>query len=245
MRFMKLKRLWKLTVAVFFLVIGALTLLISKKNMKPIYRGLKFFLETDAYQITLKKLKADPEFKALMDEKYMQYKPVPWDDLAKLPKGSLGHEFAKFMNNPSVTDLKDLPEAKVEIDAETDYIRGRIRLVHDIHHVICGFPATEIGEMGISAFYVAQINSPLNSILLAVGLIKCTAMSPTRLPELMNVITQGYQSGLKARNLFGGRWEEIWEMPISQVRADWRIEASDLDFVSIPCPLQDENKRPA
>ena len=237
---MKLSQLWKFTAALFFLITGALTLLISKKNMKPIYRGLRYFLEHESYQITLQKLRADPEFKELIDQKYNQFKPVPWNLLNKMAPGSLGYEFAKFMNNPEVTPLEKLPESKVEISEETDYIRARIRLVHDIHHVICGFPATEIGEMGISAFYVAQINSPLNSILLAVGLIKCTLTSPARLPELMNIIVEGWNCGQNARNLFGGRWEEMWNLPVTQIRREWKITPSRLDF--IPSPLRDENK---
>jgi len=82
-----------------------------------------------------------------------------------------------------------------------------------------------MGEMGISAFYVAQINSPLNSMLLALALIKCTIKMPARLPELMNTITYGWQMGLKTPNIFGVKWEEMWDLPMDEVRQKVGIQA--------------------
>lgn len=217
-------RVFRFCSAMFFLISGCFILLFNRKNLKPVYRGLRYFLEHESYQITLKILNSDPKTKELIDTRYMADHEVDWAYLKSLPEESLGFQFAKFMNNPDVTPIEKLPENGSNISPEIDYLRQRIRIVHDIHHVVCGYPADEMGEMGISAFYVAQINSPLNSVLLGIGLIICTIKSPTRLHELMETIAQGWYLGKKTPNIFGIKWEEMWTMPVSEIRAKLGIE---------------------
>jgi ubiquinone biosynthesis protein Coq4 len=215
-----MKSAFRFLSACFFLLSGAFILIFNRKNYKPIYRGFRYFMEHKSYQIALGRLKADPGTLELLETRYRQGEQVNWDHLKRLPHETLGFQFARFMNHPEVTPLERLPEAKTEINPEIDYLRQRIRLIHDIHHVVCGYPADELGEMGISAFYVAQIQSPLNSMLLAFGLIKCTIKMPERLPELMREICRGYEMGLRSRNLFGVKWEEMWSLPLSKVREE-------------------------
>jgi ubiquinone biosynthesis protein Coq4 len=224
----KFKSLTRFITAAFFLSIGGLTILLGRKNLKPVYRGLKYFLEHESYQITLQTLMSDPKTKELIETRYQANAEVNWNLLKSLPEKTLGHEFAKFMNNPDVTPIDKLPENGSNISPEIDYLRQRIRLIHDIHHVVCAYPADELGEMGISAFYVAQINSPLNSVLLGLGLIKCTIKYPKRLPELMDAISEGWMLGKKSPNLFGIKWEEMWSLPVSEVRQHLGLQTSAL-----------------
>ena len=167
----------------------------------------------------------DPKTKELIASRYKANQQPNWSALKLLPVGSLGYEFSKFMNHPDVTPIEKLPEHGANISPEIDYLRQRIRLVHDIHHVVCGSPPTEIGEMEISAYYVAQINSPLNAILLGIGFIKCTIKSPARLHELMEAIVKGWTLGKNSPNIFGVKWEEMWEMPLTEVRTTLGIPA--------------------
>ena len=217
--------------AISTLLFGLVTLIFRRNNLKPVYRGLRYFLEHKSYQQTLQILKNDPATAALMEERYHEFYPVPWNELKDLPAGSLGYEFYCFMNHPEVTPLEKLPESKVEITPEIDYLRRRIRLIHDIHHVLTGHPSDELGEMGISAFYVAQIRSPLNAVLLAVGLIKCTIKCPERMHELMDTIVEGYAMGQKAQNLFGQKYENDWATPVVELRQRYGIVAAKSDFV--------------
>jgi ubiquinone biosynthesis protein COQ4 len=221
-----IKTVFRVISAGFFLISGAFVLIFNRNNYKPIYRGLRYFLDHESYQISLKILLNDPSTRELIDTRYLQNQPTDWNKLKNLPEDTLGFQFAKFMNHPDVTPLNRLPESRVEISPEIDYLRQRIRLIHDIHHVVCDYPATEIGEMAISAFYVAQINSPLNSMLLAFGLIKCTLKTPSRMPELMNAITHGWQLGLKTPNLFGIKWEDLYHLPVSEVRKKLNIQVA-------------------
>lgn len=223
-----LKRIFNVLSASFYLISGGIILIFNRNNFKPIYRGVRHFMDHESYQITLQKLKADPQTNALIEARYNQYRPLDWDALKLMPENTLGFQYAKFMNDIAITPIQDLPENGVQISPEVDYIRQRVRLIHDIHHVLCGFPATELGEMAISAFYVAQINSPLNSMLMAFGLIKCTIKMPARLPELMHAISYGWNSGLKSQNLFGIKFEEMWHLSVDEIRKQLKIEVTQI-----------------
>ncbi len=220
------KKIYNLFCAAFFTVTGAIILVFDKNNYKPIYKGLKYFLEHESYKISLRMMKADPKTAELIQTRYNEGQQLDYAMLGALPEDTLGFQFAKFMNNPDVTPIPKLPESKVQISPDIDYLRHRIRVTHDIHHVICGYPADEIGEMAISAYYVAQISSPLNSMLLGLGLIKCTLKTPARMKELMNAITHGWQLGLSTPNIFGIKWEEMWEMPLTEVRKQLNFNVS-------------------
>jgi|GEM_PF-3470074 len=245
-----MRKLLRLFLALATLLFGLVVLIFRRNNLKPVYRGLRYFLEHKSYQQTLRILRNDPATEALIRERYHEFYTVPWNELKTLAPGTLGREFYHFMKNPEVTPLEKLPESKVEITPEIDYLRRRIRLIHDIHHVLTGHPSSELGEMGISAFYVAQIRSPLNAILLAVGLIKCTIKCPERMDELMEIIVEGYTMGKKSELLFGQKYEELWEIPVAELRQRFHITASIHDFIPqsesvlLPgltrAPLQDE-----
>lgn len=217
------KKIFRFTAAIATLIFGLITLIFQRNNLKPVYRGLRYFLEHKSYQQTLQVLRNDPATSILIAERYHEFYQVPWNELALLPSGTLGRDFYEFMSHPEVTPLEKLPESAVEITPEIDYIRRRIRLIHDIHHVLTGHPSDELGEMGISAFYVAQIWSPLNAVLLAVGLIKCTIKCPERMHELMDTIVDGYAMGKRTENLFGQKYEELWNMPVSELRMRYGI----------------------
>ncbi len=212
--------------ALFYLTVGGLWLLIRKGDYSPVYRGFRHMFKHKSYQISYRILMNTPGFKQQLDERYNEKSYINWEQLVALPPGTLGREYVIFMNKEGVTSLDKLPEATQKINPELDYIRARARLTHDIHHVVCGFPASEMGEMAISAFYVAQINSPLNSMVLAIGLIKATMTAPERLCELMEEIVTGYQMGKRANNLFGVKWEDYWSIPVSDLRQMVGIDQS-------------------
>lgn len=220
---MKIQKLYRPAIALFYLGVGAVTLIFARGNYKPIYRGFRYFMDHESFKIALRKLTGDPAFAELIRTNYNPRNEVAWDVLRSLPAGTLGFEFAKFRNHPEVTALADFPEAKTEITPEVDYIRRRLRLTHDIHHVICGYPATEFGEMGISAFYVALISSPVNAMLLSFSIAKTLIKTPDRMHELLDVISEGWENGKRAKNFLGAKYEELWDRPVIDLRALWNV----------------------
>ena len=198
---------------------GLLCLLLRKGDYRVIYTAFRYFMTHPSYRQSMRMLMDQPGFSDLVASRYNAAGKVDLKTLGELPGGTLGKVFAEFMSRPLITQIDQLPASRETIDPEIDYIRARLRLVHDIHHVVTGFPDTEIGEMGISAFYVAQVRSPLNSMILAVGLIKCTVKAPERLSELMETIVEGWEMGNRTRGLFGAKWEECFDLPLTTLQS--------------------------
>lgn len=208
----------------FFQIIwGFLKMIRNPKDISPIFR-VKRFLNHPAVRLCIAKTKSDPATAALFQERYRPREKVDLQKLALLPAGTFGHEFATHMLKNGL-DVEFYPP---ELDRDTcddlAYMRRRGRETHDMWHVALGYEADEEGEMEISAFYVAQLYSPLNAFLLALGFIVTTIKKPELYDKLMESIIRGWTMGKKAKPLFAVKWEENFERPLVELRRELNIE---------------------
>ena len=61
-------------------------------------------------------------------------------------------------------------------------------------------------------------------MLVANSLISATLKAPETLPDLLEAIAVGFRMGKIAKPLFGEKWEEGWEKPLSQWQRELNIE---------------------
>ena len=148
--------------------------------------------------------------------------PIDRAALRALSSETFGHAFAKFLdeNNLNPEDLPDMPGLTDE-----SYVRAHLFETHDIWHIVTGFDTSVEGELGLQAFYLAQFPAPLAAALLAAGFLNMALYRELDRPELMDAIVKGWGMGRRARQLFGMRWAEKWDMPLSEIRSDLEIEA--------------------
>ncbi|MNS21918.1 Coenzyme Q (ubiquinone) biosynthesis protein Coq4 [compost metagenome] len=192
-------------------------LIINPKDVSPIFKG-RTFRNHKSFRLALASLHADPDCHALIESRYLNPTPMDLDALATLPEGTLGQVFAAHMRHYKL-DVVFYPPLEDQEDDEISYVRKRARETHDIHHVVLGFPATEPGEMMISAFYLAQNRIPLSALLLGFGFLYTILREPERIDELVECLMTGWQMGKTAtRKVLGVKWEEYWETPIDEVR---------------------------
>ena len=86
---------------------------------------------------------------------------APEQDLAvlrTLPPGSLGREYARFLDANGITPLVVSAHIK-ERFRENPFVL-RYTATHDLHHCLLGFDAGLAGEAGVYAFTVAQGAAP-------------------------------------------------------------------------------------
>lgn len=178
---------------------------------------MQAFLETKPIQNCLNKLRNDPEMKDILESRFLS-EPFDFEALKKLPKKTLGHEFGMFCSGPEIENPIHWP--KIEDSADTDliYLRRRARQTHDIHHVVLGYPATPIGEVAISAFYVRQIHSPMNAIVVVVGILIAVIKKPEAIDGVFEAILHGWKAAGHAKNFMGIRWEKYFETDLETVR---------------------------
>lgn len=220
-RLRQLRRAGTLGADTLWMLLRFSKLLINKDDISPIFQG-RSFIRHKSFEVSLKTFRADPDTARLLKERYLSAQPYDLEALRRLPAGTLGHEFAEHMRHYRLEIVFYPPLEPTEND-EISYLRRRARQTHDIHHVVLGFPAIDSGEMAISAFYLSQHNVPLSALLIGFGFLYAILREPERIDELMRAIHQGWQIGKAARKLLGVKWEELWELPIDDVRRMLRV----------------------
>ena len=135
--------------------------------------------------------------------------------LAKLPEGTLGHGYARFMTERGLTP--DLFATQGALTREAFMIK-RLRQTHDLWHVLTGINTDVPGELELQAFSTVQLRLPSAFLLVSLGTLRWLWRHPT----LPFRVLRGAIAGLRARRLDSLPWEDFWAMPLSELRARLR-----------------------
>jgi ubiquinone biosynthesis protein Coq4 len=142
-------------------------------------------------------------------------------ELRWLPRGTLGREYAEHMiaNGLDPAAIPTLPSPD-----RLSYIRAHLYETHDVWHVVTGFGTDVAGELGLQAFYIAQLPARLSVALVAGGLLNALLFHFEEKDARMDAITRGWTLGKRAKPFFGVRWDELWPLPLDDVRRDLGVE---------------------
>lgn len=160
-------------------------------------------------------LKSNPRIAQLFEERYIA--PTPnLEELCKLPENSLGFAYVSHMR---AANLEQEFYRKFEVQDDASYLALRMRQTHDIWHTVTGYGQDYFGGLGLQAFQLGQNRSPLSVMVLA-GTILNKININSDLNPIIRLIQQGYDLGYQAKPFMAQKWEEAWEKPL----ADWRAE---------------------
>lgn len=176
--------------------------------------------QTDLYQQFIEYAHSQPAIDQIIQERYL----APTADLERLlncPQGSLGYHYAAEMKRAG---LQPDFYRKLAVEDDYSYIALRMRQTHDVWHIITGFGTDLAGELGLQAFTLAQTHSPLAVAILAASLMYALKSS-SPLNPLIESMQQGWRMGENAHPFLAQKWEERWEKPLSEWRADLKVEA--------------------
>lgn len=135
--------------------------------------------------------------------------------LKKLPAGTLGYEYTRFLENNKLDPVFYSPE---EISTDEGYFIRRTLQTHDIWHVVLGINTDELDEMKLQLVMYAQLRWPNAVFFLAGYIFRLLFTSRKKVPELLDAITAGWILGRKLPPLFGEHWEAQWSRPLSEIR---------------------------
>ncbi len=145
------------------------------------------------------------------------------DTLLAHAPGTLGHEFAKHMKAANL-DPAAIPT--LEANSAGEYVFAHYYETHDIWHVLTGFSTDKAGELGLQAFYLGQGGpARLSAMILSAGFLELLLKQDEwqdREARLFQ-IARGYVMGKHAKPLFGVRWSEMWDVPLTEVRERFGI----------------------
>lgn len=163
----------------------------------------------------------------LKEGKSLQPALLDFQRLRNLPEGTLGREYARFMDDNQI-DIVSFSEASLRHMAREDYANdevwtlvNRARDIHELVHVVAGYGTDELGEMCGLAFTLRQDARPRATRL---G-IRVNAANFRRrgYRHAESTIQQAFQRGAGVVELVGVDWERLMDKPLEDVRAELRI----------------------
>ena len=142
------------------------------------------------------------------------------DALDRYPEGSLGKAYARHLLDHGFD-----PDyfRKIDVVDDIDYVLMRVRQTHDIWHVITGFGTDRVGELGLKAVELAQLRRPMAAVITTGGVLRYLFKDPDNLGLVLWAIAHGYRLGCRAKSLLAQKWEEHWDRPVAQWRAQLNI----------------------
>ena len=174
--------------------------------------------KTDLYEQFIEHAHSQPAVAQMLQERY--FSPlIDLEQLLDYPQNSLGYHYAAVMKQAGLQP--DFYRTITVID-DYSYIALRLRQTHDVWHIITGFGTDLAGELGLQAFTLAQMRSPLAvAIMSAAMMFALKSSSP--LNSFIEAMQQGWQMGENAHPFFAQKWEEGWEKPLFEWRAELKV----------------------
>jgi ubiquinone biosynthesis protein Coq4 len=201
---------------------GLVSILRDPEKTESVFVITEALQNSEAFLRMLTEVRKDPESRRLVAEHYQGPRP-DLDALLRLPEGSLGHTFASNLRRNNL-EVEFYPSIRIKDDAT--YLAMRLRMTHDVWHVITGFDTTPTGELGLQAFMLAQMLSPLSAALIGGALLRSLlggAPPNLTLQGLMDQVTRGWRMGSAARPLIAQRWEEHWARPVAELQRELAV----------------------
>lgn len=165
--------------------------------------------------------KVNPEVESKLQQVVGYHPPIDLEKLSQYPKGSFGWEYAHHMKANHLKPFNISPEH--EDIAKRNVFALRYVVIHDILHVLLGFDTSYAGEIGVLAFAAEQNYSPSLKIGLKIAKVFAPIIFPGQAKAIFANLRKGQELGKKAKFLLGVRFEEYWERPLSEVKAEFGL----------------------
>lgn len=198
---------------------GFVSILRDPDDTDAVFEIVRGLGQSRSFRRLVAELRSRPETARMMDERYLA-PPPDLDELLKLPQDSLGHHFARRMR---AQGLQVVFYPVFPVTDELSYVHMRLRATHDVWHTVASFDITPLEELGLQAFMLAQLASPLAAALIGGALLRSLLGEPVQGLEaqaVVDAVARGYQRGRQAAPLFAQKWEEGWAKPLR----DWQRE---------------------
>lgn len=185
-------------------------------------------LSGNSFERLYQRVLADPQGSIVLNER-REILPVlqDRDRLRALPNGTLGREYARFLDREGISaeGLVDASEEheddKIFLDERARCLSNRLRDTHDLWHVVTGYQRDLFGEHALLAFSYAQTRNP------GIGFIVVMAAIRRWREGEKNVIPlawEGYRRGRRAAFFVAADWEGMLAMPLDEVRRLLKVE---------------------
>lgn len=181
-------------------------------------------LDGPAFTRAAERMARDPEGAAILrDRPRLSVSTVDWDHLRGLPPHTLGHCFWHHFAANDLLEEVELAAPQWPWPPETEYAKQRYRETHDLRHVLTGLGVSDVEEVLLQAFQFVQLPQVLSLGIVVLGGLKF-ALLDGQWRRLLRDLPRAVRSARRARFLSNVRFEELWERPLEEVRAELGLE---------------------
>lgn len=173
-----------------------------------------------ALEAVERRARSDADFKTLWQSRW-QAPVYTLQFLANLPERSLGRVYYEHLMQNRL-DLNFYRQPKIH--RLSDYIALRLYQTHDLWHVLLDYDVSPEGEVAIQAFTLAQLGSPISTLLMAAGFIHSLERTPEQSEDLFAAAVDGYRRGKNVPFLLKYKLEEQLEDSLEDVRTTVGLE---------------------
>ena len=146
--------------------------------------------------------------------------------LRAMPEGSVGRAYLKFVESQSlsadglVAASEEAPRG-VGLNPDERWLGNRLRDIHDLQHVMCGYGRDTLGELCLLSFMVTQ--TPNRGIAFIIFMARRQARQQTQLFSVDDCIAEGRRIGEGATWFATVKWEECLAEPLDRMRSELGI----------------------
>lgn len=147
-------------------------------------------------------------------------KPFRLSELARCPAGSLGAALYRQAGLGRV-DLQageNAGGAMAQLPPPLGYVNIRILQCYPLWRMVAGYDRGGLDEVGLAAFQMAQFGHHYASLFIAIVLSSLALNRPQGLEIVLDSIFKGWTHGRETRSMLDAPWEDLWDLPIDQVR---------------------------
>jgi len=153
------------------------------------------------------------------------------DALRAMPEGSVGRAYLKFVESQSlsadglVAASEEAPRREGNSPDER-WLGCRLRDIHDLQHVVCGYGRDTLGELCLLSFMVTQ--TPNRGIAFIIFMARRKACRATKLFSVDACIDEGRRIGEAADWFAAVNWETRLAEPLEQLRRELGVRKPTL-----------------
>jgi ubiquinone biosynthesis protein COQ4 len=158
--------------------------------------------------------------------------------LESLPEGSVGRAFIAFLDGCGISP-QGLNDAAHEAglkdeNLSEDLVRyaGRLRVQHDLWHIIGGYGCDGFGEVCNLAFSYPHSKNIGMMILAIAGAHNYAKAFPGE--PIRSAMWEGYRRGKRATWLIGVDWEKLLPLPLEGVRKQLGVTDTPKRYIAAP-----------
>lgn len=177
-----------------------------------------------ALQRLVQRVSASPSGRELLSRRSPERFPKGGSEalkhMRKLPDGTLGREYARFMDRRHFTpESRDI--VRFVQDEREAWLLQRYRDVHDLWHVLTGLPPTLLGEIAQKWFEAVHTGLPVAVLSATVGPVRLSWEARRLL--VTSLVPWAVRCGMDTVELLAIRYEDFLDVPVADLRQRWQI----------------------